>query len=268
MQNRFNLTLLLGALATCVAMTKSDAAERRAPNIIFMLTDDLGWGDLGCYGHREIKTPSLDRLAAEGSLFTQFYTARGHLFAQPCGIHDPAAFPGAFRILYPISSDRAWNQRAGNADFLDPQVPNLFRLLKSAGYVTGHFGKWHLGSAKEAPRPDAYGVDEYKVVLAGVSPEHAHFPPDCPAARRQAESTRYVADDGIRFIKAHRNEPFLLNLWTLTPHVPLYPTDEALKVYEDLRAHPNIPWPGAKQVYLRGRHRDGPPVWPGAQMPG
>jgi arylsulfatase A-like enzyme len=252
MLSRPNLTTVLGASLAMVALwlvtSDAQAADRRPPNIIFMLADDLGFGDLGCYGHREIKTPNLDRLAAEGSLFTEFYAAAA--ICSPSRVAFlTGRFPGEFKILYPISSDRAWNERAGNADFLDPAVPTLMRQLKAAGYVIGHFGKWHLGSPKEAPRPDAYGVDEYKVVLAGVSREHDHFPPDCSPERHCAESTRYVADDGIRFIEQHRNQPFYLNLWTLTPHVPLYPTDEEMKPYSDLKADPRIPWPGAKQVY-------------------
>jgi arylsulfatase A-like enzyme len=247
-----NLSATLGAGLAAVVLGLSAhgaAAEgQRPPNIIFMLADDLGWGDLGCYGHREIKTPHLDRLAAQGTLFTQFYTAAAICSPSRVALMT-GRFPGEFTILYPISTDKAWNQRAGNADFLDPRVPTLMRQLKNAGYVTGHFGKWHLGSPKDAPRPDAYGVDEYKVVLAGVPPEHASIPPDCPRSRQCAESTRYVADDGICFIEQHRNQPFYLNLWTLTPHVPLYPTEEEMKPYSNLEPDPGIPWPGAKQVY-------------------
>jgi N-acetylgalactosamine-6-sulfatase len=158
-------------------------------------------------------------------------------------------FPGTYKILYPISSNAVENQRSGTPDFLDPQVPTLTRQLKNAGYVTGHFGKWHLGGPVGSPSPGAYGVDEYQVSsLAGMPPEHRLFPPDT-GPHRIVAANKLIADQAIRFIEAHREQSFYLNLWTPTPHVPLYPSDDEMKPYGDLRPDPKIPFPGAKQVY-------------------
>jgi N-acetylgalactosamine-6-sulfatase len=251
MLNRSNGTPVVGASLAAVALALlaggAQAAEGRPPNIILMLADDLGWGDLGCYGHREMKTPNLDRLAAEGSLYTQFYMA-----AAVCSPSRTALMTGQFpakqKILYPISADKAVNRRSGTPDYLDPKILTLTRQLKKAGYITGHFGKWHLGGPAGSPAPDAYGVDEYKVDLAGMPPEHRLFPQGA-GPRRIIEANKRIADEAIRFLEAHREQPFYLNLWTPTPHVPLYPTDEQMKPYADLKPSPQIPYPGAKQVY-------------------
>jgi N-acetylgalactosamine-6-sulfatase len=251
MLNRSNLTTVVRASLAAVALSLSasgaQAAEGRPPNIILILADDLGWGDLGCYGHREIKTPNLDRLAAEGSLYTQFYMAAAVCSPSRAALMT-GQFPGKQKILYPISSDRASNRRSGTPDYLDPKITTLTRHLKKAGYITGHFGKWHLGGPSGSPAPVAYGVDEYKVNLAGMPPEHRLFP-EGAGPRRIIEANKLVADEAIRFIEAHRNRPFYLNFWTPTPHVPLYPTDEQMKPYAHLKPNPHIPYPGAKQIY-------------------
>jgi len=90
------LFAILAAIALSLAAIAVQAAEKRPPNIVFMLADDLGWGDLGCYGHREIKTPNLDRLAAEGSLYTQFYVAAA--ICSPSRVAFlTGRFPGEFK---------------------------------------------------------------------------------------------------------------------------------------------------------------------------
>jgi N-acetylgalactosamine-6-sulfatase len=251
MRNRPDPISVAGTILATVLLALpargAPAVGARPPNVILMLADDLGWGDLGCYGHREIKTPNLDCLAAEGSLYTQFYMA-----AAVCSPSRTALMTGQFparqKILYPISSDTAANRRSGTPDYLDPKVLTLTRHLKKAGYITGHFGKWHLGGPAGSPAPDAYGVDEYKVNVADVPPQHRLFRQGADP-HRIVEANRLIADAAIRFIEAHRDQPFYLNLWTPTPHVPLYPTDEQLKPYADLQPSAQIPYPGAKQVY-------------------
>jgi arylsulfatase A-like enzyme len=115
-------------------------------------------------------------------------------------------------------------------DWLDAGVPTLPRLLKDAGYATGHFGKWHLGSGPGAPTPTAYGIDDHKTVdssgpaLAGEGKD-PYF---------RAKSTRMIVDETIRFVRANKDKPFYVNVWTLLPHAPLNPTPEQLKVYEGL----------------------------------
>lgn len=134
----------------------------RPPNIVFVLADDLGWGDLGCYGNQFIPTPNLDRLAKQGSLFTSFYVAN-----PVCSPSRTAFLSGHFPARHRIHGHlaaREQNTRRGMPHWLDPNVPMVPRMLKEAGYATAHYGKWHLGSGEGAPAPSAYGFDEARTI--------------------------------------------------------------------------------------------------------
>ena len=112
------------------------------PNIVFVFADDWGWGDLGCHGHPYLKTPNIDRLAREGTDFHRFTVASG-----VCSPSRTAVMTGHFPARYNINGHFAWvpqNEKRRMPDWLDPAAPLLPRFLKSAGYATAHFGKWHL----------------------------------------------------------------------------------------------------------------------------
>jgi len=214
----------------------------KRPNFVFILADDLGWGDLGVYGHAEIRTPNLDRLAGQGTMFTQFYVG-GPVCSPSRVCFVTGRFPAKTQIMRPLGT-HAQNQEVGVPDFLDPAIPTLMRQLKQAGYVTGHFGKWHL-SSPNAPdgfkEPPEYGVDEYKIG-SPTKDRQQHY-----MAGNTITINQPLFDEGIKFIEKHKDEPFYLNLWTTTPHIPLYPTKEQLAPFHDLR--PNDPWPSVKQIY-------------------
>ena len=138
---------------------RAEHADRGRPNIVFILADDWGWGDLGCYGHRRIKTPNLDRLARQGIRFSQFYVCSG-----VCSPSRTAFMTGHFPARHRIHGHLArpdQNARRGMPNYLDPNVPMVTRLLQASGYATAHFGKWHLGDGEGAPLPSAYGIDKY-----------------------------------------------------------------------------------------------------------
>ena len=205
------------------------AAERR-PNFIFILCDDLGWGDLPAYGHRnvnahggwivrgELKTPRLDRMAREGTLFTQFYVASGVCSPSRAAIMT-GRFPGEVGIHDYLASEEL-NRQRGCVNFLDPEIPTVTSLLKDAGYATAHFGKWHLGGRTGAPPPQEYGIDEYRNCRSG------------PGGR--VTSSAQIADATIEFIERHREGPFYVNAWLYDPHSPLHPTEAMLAEYEEL----------------------------------
>ncbi|MHC4827236.1 MAG: sulfatase-like hydrolase/transferase, partial [Planctomycetota bacterium] len=213
------------------------------PNIVVILADDLGWGDLRCYGATKVLTPSLDQLAAEGTIFTQFYSASPVCSPTRAGILT-GRFPSRLAVHTAIAADAALNEQRANANWLDPLVPTITSILDSAGYATGLFGKWHLGVVEGAPSPAAYGIDD-SVTVNSTGPQfsqpqgHEYF---------RANSTEYIVDEAIEFIEANQDVPFFLNIWTLLPHAKLHPTDEQLAVYAHL-APPGVPYIGARQIY-------------------
>ncbi|MEO7652484.1 MAG: sulfatase-like hydrolase/transferase, partial [Bryobacteraceae bacterium] len=199
------------------------SAQNTKPNIIFILADDLGWGDLGCYGHASIKTPNLDRLAKQGTLFTQFYV-NGSVCSPSRTAFMTGHYPARHQIHGHFAEARL-NADRGMPNWLDPKAPFLARMLKQAGYATAHFGKWHLGSGKDAPDPGAYGFDTHKTTNSsgpGWGEKDRLF---------RAKSSAAITDESIRFIEENRARPFFINYWSLVPHATLNPTDEQMKPY-------------------------------------
>lgn len=122
-------------------------------------------------------------------------------------------------------------------DWLDPKTPTIASILKSAGYATAHFGKWHLGGGPGAPEPSAYGFDVSKTVNSngpqlGDEGKEPYF---------RAKSTRLIVDETIKFIREHKEGPFYANVWTLLPHAKLDPTPEQLAEYDQLVARADAP---------------------------
>lgn len=207
------------------------AASAKTPNIIFILTDDQGWADAHFAGHPYVKTPNLDRLAREGTWFKQFYVAATVCSPSRCAFMT-SHFPARHHIHGHFSTHEQ-NAARFMPDWLDPKTPTITSLLKAAGYVTGHFGKWHLGSGENAPTPHAYGIDDVRAMVCR-DPAWTE-----PSTTFWAKSTRLIVDEAIRFIKANKDRPFYANVWTLLPHAPLNPTPEQLAVYDKLVASPN-----------------------------
>jgi arylsulfatase A-like enzyme len=215
--------LLMAGLWTASAATK--------PNIIFVLTDDFGWGDLGSYGGKFLPTPNLDRMAKEGVRFTQFYVA-----SPICSPSRVACTTGMFPSRWRITSylqDRKGNAACEQADFLDPQAPSLARILKSGGYATGHFGKWHMGGGRDvtnAPSIREYGFDEWASTWESPDPHS-----DLTATNwiwspqdkvKRWNRTRFFVDQTLDFLKRHTNQPCYVNLWPDDTHTPFVPSPE------------------------------------------
>jgi N-acetylgalactosamine-6-sulfatase len=216
----------------------------KPPNVVFILADDLGWGDLACYGNRFIQTPNLDRLAKQGTLFTQFYVCGSVCSPSRCAFVT-GQFPGRHGLHGHLATGEQ-NKTRGMPNWLDPKVPTLPRTLKAAGYTTAHIGKWHLGHEHDAPKPSEYGFDFVRATTSAADTWKEMN--DEPYFR--ARSTGLFVDEAVKFLDETKGRPFYLQLWTLVPHAPLNPTPEQLKVY-DRFAPPakTVPYKSARQIF-------------------
>jgi N-acetylgalactosamine-6-sulfatase len=195
------------------------------PNIIFIYADDWGYGDLSCHGHKGLRTPNLDKMAAEGLEFLQFNVCN-----PVCSPSRTAIITGRYPARYSIHQHFAshdLNMERGMPDWLDPHTTTLPRILKEAGYSTAHYGKWHLTNAgvNNPPLPAEYGYDDTKV-FNGPGPQ---------VAKLIGESTSACVDYTIDFIKKHQTGPFFVNLWIHEAHQPIEPNKEALNAYPNTK---------------------------------
>jgi len=231
---------LLGFLALLCAQAL--AASR--PNIVLILIDDMGWGDFSCFGNRDASTPQVDRLAAEGIRFTQFYVNAPICSPSRCAVAT-GQYPQRWRITSYLSN-RADNDRRGMAQWLDPKAPVLARILQQHGYATGHFGKWHLGGQRDvddAPPIGEYGFDETLTNFEGMGAKLLPLtlkPGDTQPGRiwadaerlggpatwmQRSEITGGFVNAALDFINraVADGKPFYINLWPDDVHSPYWP---------------------------------------------
>jgi len=217
------------------------------PNIIFLLTDDMGYGDAACYGGKFVPTPNIDRLAQEGTKFTQFYVT-----APVCSPSRTSFLTGMYAGRWKINNflqTRAGNRASEQADFLDPKAPSIARTLKQGGYVTAHFGKWHMGGGRDvtnAPPFSAYGFDEHAGTYESPEPDPVItatnwiFSPNDKIKRW--DRSAYFVDRTLDFLRRHKGQPCYVNLWPDDVHTPWIPagTDIAKRRRENDESAPNF----------------------------
>ena len=204
------------------------------PNVIIILADDLGPGDLSCYGGKT-PTPNIDRMAKEGIRFTRYYAASPICSPSRCALVT-GQYPGRWRITSFLQT-RAGNKACGQDDFLDPDAPSLARALRAAGYRTFHVGKWHLGGGRDvaaAPKFAAYGYD---VGLGTWESPEPH--PDLTARDwiwsavdkvKRWDRSRWMLDRTLDFLRDNADKPCFVNLWLDDPHTPWVPTADDQQV--------------------------------------
>lgn len=239
------LIFCLLALAIAHPTSTSFADEARRPNFVIIFADDLGYGDLSCYGHPTIRTPHLDQMAAEGIRFTQFYSA-----SSVCTPSRAALMTGRLPIRSGMCSDKRRVLFPNSGGGLPASEQTIAELLKEQGYATGCFGKWHLGHLPQF-LPTAHGFDTYFGIpysndmdkLNGPDipkGRDAFWPPkveyfnvplmrDTDIVERPADQTtitRRYAEEAVSFIKEHTERPFFVYLPHNLPHVPLFRSDE------------------------------------------
>jgi len=228
----FLRSLGLTAAAAALPRAARAAEKRRLPNIVIIMADDAGYADMGAFGATEFATPNLDRMAAEGVKFTDFYVA------QPvCGASRAALLTGCYPNRIGLLGAPGPRSRRGIHD----DEMTLGELVKQKGYATAIFGKWHLGDHPQF-LPPRHGFDEY-FGLPYSNDMWPHHPtsrrfPDLPliegdkvinpkvTAADQRKLTTWYTERAVAFIEKNKDRPFLLYVPHSMPHVPLFVSDK------------------------------------------
>jgi arylsulfatase A len=223
------------AFAATALMGISSLTAQQKPNIVYILADDLGYGDLSCYGQKHFQTPNIDKLASQGMLFMQHYAG-----CTVCAPSRSSLMTGLTTGHTPIRGNMSWKEEGQY-----PMVASTYtiaELLKEAGYVTGAFGKWGLGSPGSEGDPNKQGFDEFygyncqslahnyypdhlwdnqtKVILKGnTGDQFVEYAPEM------------IHQRALQFIEKNKDKPFFLFYPTTIPHAELLVPEENLKAF-------------------------------------
>lgn len=217
-----------GAIAAAAATTISAGGQVTRPNILFILADDMGWGDLSCYGHPDYKTPNLDRLASEGIRFTNAYSAAPVCTPTRVGFHTgryPARLPVG--LEEPIHERTALSPQRLKSVGIPLEHPTVSSIIKSAGYSTALVGKWHLGYLPYFS-PLKHGFDEFFGNMSGAVDHFTHkdmrAEPDLYEDEVPVEKVGYMTDllseRAVECVRRPHRKPFYLSLHYTAPHWP------------------------------------------------
>jgi arylsulfatase A-like enzyme len=257
-------------LLVCVGLGAAAPGSARPPNIVFMLADDLGYGDLSCYGQQQFRTPNIDRLASGGMRFTAHY-AGGNVCAPSRCVLLSGRHPGhaAIRDNRAVGGGREGQEPVPAGEL---QLP---LTLKTLGYATGGFGKWGLGPIGSTGDPNRQGFDVFfgyncqsvahnyypthlwsndtRIVLDNPDfSAHQKLPPDAdpnaPETYARFSGREYAPDRigaaALRFIRENQNRPFFLYYPTTVPHLALQVPEDSLKAFEG--KFPETPYDGSR----------------------
>jgi arylsulfatase A len=223
-RRRFLAATALGAAASALPV-KSGSAAASKPNMVVIFCDDMGYGDAGFTGHPSIATPNLDRMAREGVVLTQFYSA-----SSVCSPSRAALLTGRYPIRTTVTGVLFPKDKKG----LPPSEKTIATLLKPQGYATACIGKWHLGHHKQF-LPTQHGFDYYYGIPYSNDMDRGDMPP-IPLMRNeeiieqpcdQNTVTKRYTEETVRFIETSvkKGQPFFVYLAHTMPHVPLYCSD-------------------------------------------
>ncbi len=234
---KYSFPLALCATSTLISCSGGNDNEIH-PNIVYILADDLGYGDLGCYGQQKFSTPNIDRLASQGMLFTQHYTG--------CTVSAPsrsALMTGLHTGHTPIRGNKGWKPE-GNWP-LPGNSLTVAEILKEAGYTTGAFGKWGLGYIDTEGDPNSQGFDVFcgyncQSLAHNYYPDHLWYNHDklLLTENDSGKTGSYSADiihkATLEFIEKNSGKPFFLFYPTTIPHAELFAKEKYMSVYRGI----------------------------------
>lgn len=223
------------------------AADERPPNIVFIVADDLGWSDTNSYGSTFYETPNISRLERDGIMLKDFHStspvcspARASLmtglYAERLGMIQPACHIPAISLKASLPK-RGWPHLKVIAPHgttrLDTVFPTYAKVLRDHGYLTAHYGKWHLGEAPYSPLEHGFDIDVPNTKSHG--PMGSYFGPkqysDSFTLEKGEHLEDRIAEEAVKFIHANKDRPFLLNYWAFSVHSPYFAKEELLEKY-------------------------------------
>ena len=276
MTMKFNINFFICFYALCCFLSGSLCADEisRPPNIVFLIADDLGYGDIGAFGQKKIKTPALDKIASEGMKLTRHYSGNPVCATSRCVLMT-GKHPGHAQIR-----DNRETKPEGQYP-LEAGTKTLARVLNENGYATGGFGKWGLGGPDSDGRPVKQGFDRFfgyncqarahnfyppylwdndtKVELKNLAfPAHQKFPvgadPNDPENYKRYQGVQYAPDlitaQALKFIEVNKNKSFFLYYPTTVPHLAFQVPDDSLAEYSG--KFDETPYDGSR-AYLPNR---------------
>ncbi len=248
-------------MALPIRFTKADEAGNR-PNIIFVMADDMGYGDLGCYGQQRMATPNIDKLAREGIRFTDCYSG-STICAPSRSVLMTGQHTGHTRVrgnMCPVGGVVGYKgTRQVRRVCLTDEDITIGHVMQQAGYRTGIVGKWHLGAYDPKAGPMDRGFDEFSGWLINAARTGGYYPeqrvidrelvdvPENANGQQQRYTTDLCTDEAIAFLKKNKKAPFFLYLAYNNPHSPLEVPD--LGPYRDMN------WPQHCKIYAAMIHR-------------
>jgi len=241
--------------------TATSAEGRKKPNIVYILADDLGYAEVGCYGQEKIRTPNIDKLASEGMRFTQHYSGNPVCAPSRCalmtGLHTGHT---QVRGNKQVGGTEGWKlgSTIGGQWPIRADTVTVAKILKEAGYATGAFGKWGLGRAGTPGDPNKQGFDHFYGYICQRQ-AHTYYPNhlwrdgkvEWIEANRGGEEQVYshdlIAAEALKFIKANKGRPFFLYVPFTIPHVALQVPQDSLAEYKG--KWPDPPYTGDKGYF-------------------
>jgi arylsulfatase A len=256
----------LGAAALALScrtntIQMSSAQREKKTNIVYILADDLGYAELGCYGQKKIKTPNIDKLAAEGMRFTQHYSGNPVCAPSRCalmtGLHTGHA---QIRDNKQVGGDEGWvlGSTIGGQWPIKADTITVAKILKKAGYTTGAFGKWGLGRAGTTGDPNKQGFDHFYGYICQRQ-AHTYYPNhlwrdgevEWIEANKDGKEKIYshdlIAREAQKFITANKDRPFFLYVPFTIPHMALQVPEDSLAEYRG--KWPDPPYNGDKGYF-------------------